>query len=298
MSRSMEDTFEELYLTFVDSFDSVKEQNKKTKEDFQDVMETLYTASLLQFSTYMDSEDFDLADKWKLKMRVTAGEWYENNVQRKRDREAEEERRREREEERARQQQQQKIKERDENASRERSDTKRYIQSAINIIEKKINAEIDTDSLEKLNDLLEYIEGEIEELEEKIEDLIYIRRSAFEDQLDEITDLRNTVEEKIEAVKKAEAAKKRKEQNEKNKKKLEEMQSAWKNKGKPEASNTSAASKPQVKTEVCPQCGNAVDKDSKFCTSCGTKLKTVCKKCGAIIKASAKFCSACGEPNK
>ncbi len=57
----------------------------------------------------------------------------------------------------------------------------------------------------------------------------------------------------------------------------------------------------------CPSCGAIVDKDQKFCTSCGHKLPEdlepvaeespeikICPKCGAELKPGTKFCTECG----
>ena len=58
----------------------------------------------------------------------------------------------------------------------------------------------------------------------------------------------------------------------------------------------------------CPQCGELVTKDARFCDKCGTKIVrpekkaehiraekvTVCKKCGAELVDAARFCDKCG----
>ncbi|WP_372370444.1 zinc ribbon domain-containing protein [Candidatus Uabimicrobium sp. HlEnr_7] len=48
--------------------------------------------------------------------------------------------------------------------------------------------------------------------------------------------------------------------------------------------------------KMCVQCGNYVDKRSKFCADCGSSLKThfSCKKCGEHVPRDAKFCNSCG----
>lgn len=62
----------------------------------------------------------------------------------------------------------------------------------------------------------------------------------------------------------------------------------------------------------CPKCNAVLSANSKFCTSCGTKIEiqpeakteiiapvqqntSVCIKCGAPLKAGAKFCTKCGS---
>ena len=97
-----------------------------------------------------------------------------------------------------------------------------------------------------------------------------------------------------EARMKAELEAKRKAQNEANKKKLAEMQAQWKAKQAPqEPVRTQSA---LTETIACPQCGNMVNKNSKFCTNCGTKLSVTCPNCGSILKAGTKFCTNCGTP--
>ena len=58
----------------------------------------------------------------------------------------------------------------------------------------------------------------------------------------------------------------------------------------------------------CPQCGELVTKDARFCDKCGTRIVrpekepenvkaervTVCKKCGAELLDAARFCDKCG----
>ena len=58
----------------------------------------------------------------------------------------------------------------------------------------------------------------------------------------------------------------------------------------------------------CPQCGELVTKDARFCDKCGTRIVrpekkaehveaekvTVCKKCGAELVDAARFCDKCG----
>lgn len=62
--------------------------------------------------------------------------------------------------------------------------------------------------------------------------------------------------------------------------------------GQPAASTASAA--PERK---CPQCGQPVSQDAKFCMSCGANLmpaKKKCPGCGTELDAGAKFCPECG----
>ena len=49
---------------------------------------------------------------------------------------------------------------------------------------------------------------------------------------------------------------------------------------------------------ACPNCGNAVEPNAKFCGNCGQKLDVQrhCTNCGAALQANAKFCGECGTP--
>ncbi len=46
----------------------------------------------------------------------------------------------------------------------------------------------------------------------------------------------------------------------------------------------------------CPQCGEPLAVNAKFCPSCGTKLQVInhCSQCGAKLQPDAKFCTECG----
>ena len=60
--------------------------------------------------------------------------------------------------------------------------------------------------------------------------------------------------------------------------------------------------------KTCPRCGAAVKEESIFCTSCGTRLKTVpepafpeketvtCDRCGSEMRRDMRFCTVCGNP--
>jgi membrane protease subunit (stomatin/prohibitin family) len=47
---------------------------------------------------------------------------------------------------------------------------------------------------------------------------------------------------------------------------------------------------------VCPECGNPIAADAKFCTACGHQLMVVehCGACGTSLPPAAKFCPHCG----
>lgn len=50
-------------------------------------------------------------------------------------------------------------------------------------------------------------------------------------------------------------------------------------------------------TVTCPACGEKLNKNAKFCFTCGTALpvdKNKCPSCGAKLVEGAKFCAACG----
>ena len=56
-------------------------------------------------------------------------------------------------------------------------------------------------------------------------------------------------------------------------------------------------SQPQA-TVACPECGNSVLVDAKFCPHCGHQLLVFkkCLSCGKNLTPGARFCSRCGEP--
>ncbi len=53
---------------------------------------------------------------------------------------------------------------------------------------------------------------------------------------------------------------------------------------------------------ICPNCGAEVEKDSQFCTKCGTKMaaeeeaapEVACVQCGTQIPEGTVFCPECG----
>lgn len=47
----------------------------------------------------------------------------------------------------------------------------------------------------------------------------------------------------------------------------------------------------------CPFCNALIDKDSKFCNSCGKQIPQAqyCKECGTKVSSDSKFCSNCGQ---
>lgn len=51
-------------------------------------------------------------------------------------------------------------------------------------------------------------------------------------------------------------------------------------------------------TVTCPNCGEKLNKNALFCSTCGTPIakENTCKKCGAELGENDKFCAACGEP--
>lgn len=53
-------------------------------------------------------------------------------------------------------------------------------------------------------------------------------------------------------------------------------------------------------TISCPNCHSQVNADSKFCTSCGTKLnqESFCEICGAPVSEGDSFCTNCGNSLK
>lgn len=53
----------------------------------------------------------------------------------------------------------------------------------------------------------------------------------------------------------------------------------------------------QKKNKSCPQCGERVEGDSKFCSHCGIEVDKIkkCNNCGAEIDPNSKFCTHCGS---
>lgn len=57
-------------------------------------------------------------------------------------------------------------------------------------------------------------------------------------------------------------------------------------------------------TKKCPACGNDIDVDKRFCSSCGQDTHTkkeldeqvVCNECSAAFSKKSNFCPACGNP--
>lgn len=47
---------------------------------------------------------------------------------------------------------------------------------------------------------------------------------------------------------------------------------------------------------LCPNCRSPNDKNTKFCSNCGSPLTATCPSCGASVGLDTKFCSECGSP--
>jgi membrane protease subunit (stomatin/prohibitin family) len=64
---------------------------------------------------------------------------------------------------------------------------------------------------------------------------------------------------------------------------------------RPEAQEAAAGASPAL---GCPDCGNAVTQDARFCSSCGHQLMVSqqCSRCGKNLPHHACFCPACGAP--
>jgi predicted RNA-binding Zn-ribbon protein involved in translation (DUF1610 family) len=58
---------------------------------------------------------------------------------------------------------------------------------------------------------------------------------------------------------------------------------------------TPAAAAASIK---CPQCGEPVKTEARFCANCGAKMQVECPECGATLRADAKFCDSCGAKVK
>ena len=61
----------------------------------------------------------------------------------------------------------------------------------------------------------------------------------------------------------------------------------------------SAASTSEQQNVQCPDCGNAIPKESKFCPLCGHQqvVFSQCSNCGKNLPPNAKFCPRCGHPS-
>jgi len=61
--------------------------------------------------------------------------------------------------------------------------------------------------------------------------------------------------------------------------------------------NQAPAQQPVKASGVCPNCGEALTPNAKFCPGCGNKIerKRFCSECGSEVSATAKFCPECGS---
>lgn len=46
---------------------------------------------------------------------------------------------------------------------------------------------------------------------------------------------------------------------------------------------------------ICPACGQEQSSDLKFCTACGTAVKTCCPQCGSALTSGWEYCGVCGH---
>ena len=55
--------------------------------------------------------------------------------------------------------------------------------------------------------------------------------------------------------------------------------------------------KQETSNEYCPECGNQLYPNAKFCNNCGHKIERElkCSQCGCKITEKDKFCSNCGN---
>ena len=47
---------------------------------------------------------------------------------------------------------------------------------------------------------------------------------------------------------------------------------------------------------TCPTCGQAHDRDARFCSHCGRQLNALCPACGKPYEPGENFCAYCGAP--
>jgi membrane protease subunit (stomatin/prohibitin family) len=68
---------------------------------------------------------------------------------------------------------------------------------------------------------------------------------------------------------------------------------------RPKAGGGSGGAPAPAPQEInCPDCGNPIPKDSKFCPHCGHQQLVFdqCVNCGKNLSPNARFCSKCGHP--
>lgn len=259
----MEEDIEQIYYAIVESFDDAR--NTNSKKEFVESMATAFSATMLRISPYFTSRDFDIAEKWTTKLRITAGEWYEDNIQRKRDQEEREARYRE---------------ERELQERRWREEQRQLREDIVQLRREE----------EKRKQHEEEERRHREEEERKLAEN-EARRKAEEE-------AKRKAKEAEEARVQAELAAKRKYQEEANRKKLAEIYAQWKAKHDitPNTSSQHSTATSQTDLMSCYCCGSQVSKNMKFCSVCGTKLFVTCPECGTTLKAITKFCTCCGKP--
>ncbi len=55
-----------------------------------------------------------------------------------------------------------------------------------------------------------------------------------------------------------------------------------------------APSAPVMPMVSCPNCGGQNQAEARFCSQCGTPLKSSCPNCGKALSAGTRFCPECG----
>lgn len=50
--------------------------------------------------------------------------------------------------------------------------------------------------------------------------------------------------------------------------------------------------------EYCINCGEKIDSDTIFCSSCNEQNKKVCKECGSLIDIEWRYCPFCNSMSK
>lgn len=261
-----------------------------------------------------------ILEKWQAKILVAADEWFVNNIERP---EREERERREREEEESRRREKQA--EEDDRRRREEEERRRYaeaareyneslnwliqkIDSCAKRYEDKVSEALQKVDIETLRTLLSSLEKEYDEFLDLTIDFLDADRDNLYKHLSPIRsgfieELRSKIEEEEarlkaeeEARRQAELAAKRKAQDEEFRRKMAQATAQWQATQNKTVSTPHSNGTTQPAASVCPKCGAAVRKTSKFCTACGTKLLTACPGCGATVKATSKFCTRCGKP--
>lgn len=289
----MENLCEEAFYQFVEMFDDIKEKHRKSKSDFQDAMEILYKGFFFQFSN-LESWEIDIINRWTAKLRYTAGEWYDENVQKKRE---EENRRLKEKKEREEREEREREREREQREKNQVQDLNEKLRINDDRIYGNVRKAIESRSVDQLTIILNSFEEEFEKIEEDISELPDSYQDDFDVWIKKLEGYKKDVKNQISILEEETRIAKRKVQEEQNRRQLEQLHAQFRNGKSPQPASSVPNKTNNLKGNehlTCPNCGQPVGENAKFCKSCGTKLGSVCPTCGSSIKPTAKFCSNCG----